>query len=120
MFDPNQIKHTQIEMHARHPPFESQLFHPVPVEEWISPTLSGLAEIVGWHSTDQCWFSFFIQKEKGLVAPDIGTVVGNIKWYVTKGGNPFLVRIILESEPLSKEKKLQETTVFYLLSLIHI
>src|SRR5674476_400295 len=105
MIDPNQIKHTQIEMHACHPPFEALLFHPAPVEEWITPKLSGFAEVIRWDSTDQCRLSFFVEKEQGLIAPDIGTIVRNVKWYVTKDGNSLLIRITFESKPLPKEYK---------------
>ena len=46
----------------------------IPLVQWVAPTLTGLAEVVGRNPGDMPQLTVRVQVEQMLVGPDIGTV----------------------------------------------
>ena len=112
VIDPRNINHLQSGSHALNPPFETIRQHPLPIEDRISPVLSGLAEIIRRHAGDNDRSAIGIELELIWIGPDIRRIVRHKDRNVADHFNAAPVAVNFQIEPLFEEEKLIELLRF--------
>ena len=112
MVDPRNVNHLKSGPHAFNPPFETIRQHPLPIEDRISPVLSGLAEIIRRHAGDNDRSAIGIELELIWIGPDIRRIVRHKDRNVADHFDAAPVAVGLQIEPLFEEEKLIELLRF--------
>ena len=90
----HKVSQLQCMSKAFYPPWIPIFFVDFPTVERIPPKLSGLAEVVRWHTGNGRWAAMFVQFEQFLMRPYVGTLIGHKYRDISNDFNSALVCIM--------------------------
>src|SRR5205823_6340042 len=106
VIDAHHVGEAERGANARHPPSISRVAQDIPAIKRIAPTLSRLAEIVGWNAGDDGGRARFVELEELAIGPNVGTVRSDVDRHVAHNVDVALVGGAADGSPLREEEPL--------------